>query len=84
MKNGIEHAIKLGLKSAKFISDSLMVINQLNGIFTIKNQDIIPIYNQIQDLLKQFESVSFTHVPRIDNRIADHEANEAIDDILKK
>ena len=84
MKNGIEHAIKLGLKSARFISDSLMVVNQLNGIFTIKNQDIIPIYNQIQNLLNQFESVSFTHVSRLDNKIADSEANEAIDNILKK
>lgn len=84
MKNGIERAIELGLKSARFMSDSLMVVNQLNGIFTIKNRDIMPIYDTIQKLLENFESVSFTHIPRSDNAIADKEANLAIDNILKK
>lgn len=84
MRNGIERALKLGIKSARFVSDSLMVVNQLTGIFTVKNQDILPIYNSIEKLLENFESVSFTHVPRSENQIADHEANEAIDNILKK
>ena len=84
MKNGIEHAIRLGLKSVHFFSDSLMVVNQLNGIFSIKNSDIITIYNGIQKLLQNFDSVSFTHIPRSDNVIADSEANGAIDHLLKK
>ena len=84
MKNGIERATELGLKSARFMSDSLMVVNQLNGIFSIKNRDIVPIYNAIQKLLENFESVSFTYIPRSDNVIADGEANSAIDNILKK
>ena len=84
MKNGIEHAMRLGLKTARFISDSLMVVNQLNGIFAVKNQDVLPIYDAVQKLLANFDSVSFTHVPRSENSIADHEANLAIDNILKK
>ena len=82
MKNGIEHAIKLGLKTAHFYSDSLMVVNQLNGVFSIKNPDIITIYDAIQKLLENFESVSFTHIPRSENAIADAEANKAIDNLL--
>lgn len=84
MKNGIEHAIKQDLKSARFFSDSLMVVNQLNGIFTIKNPDLIPIYDDIQKLLENFESVSFTHIPRSENTVADTEANAAITKILQK
>ncbi len=84
MRKGVDRAIELGLKSVRFVSDSLMVVNQLNGIFTIKNQDIMPIYNDIQEKLINFEAVSFTHVPRSENHIADHEANVAIDNILKK
>ena len=61
-----------------------MVVNQLNGIFSIKNQDIIPIYKDIQEKIEQFEAVSFTHISRTQNHIADHEANAAIDKILKK
>lgn len=84
MRNGIEHAVKLGLKTARFFSDSLMVINQLNGIFSIKNSDILPIYNSIQTLLENFDSVSFTYVPRSDNAVADSEANKAINNILTR
>ena len=84
MKKGIERALELGYKTVKFISDSLMVVNQLNGIFSVKNQDIVPIYQDIQDKLGQFEAVSFTHVPRSQNMLADSEANAAIDKILEK
>ena len=83
MRNGINLAIKLGLKTVRFVSDSLMVVNQLNGIFAIKNQDILPIYQDIEDKLKKFEAVSFTHIPRSRNSIADHEANAAIDRMLQ-
>ncbi|MBQ3464801.1 reverse transcriptase-like protein [Candidatus Saccharibacteria bacterium] len=84
LKKGIDRAIELGYKTARFASDSLMIINQLNGIFQIKNQDIMPIYQDIQKKLENFEAVSFSHIPRAKNVIADSEANDAIDRILKK
>lgn len=84
MKHGIERALALNLKTAHFISDSLMVINQLNGIFTIKNRDILPIYQEIQQKLDLFDAISFTHVSRSQNLIADREANLAIDYILQR
>ena len=84
MKKGIERAIDLGYKTVRFISDSLMVVNQLNGVFKVKNQDIIPIYQDIQNKLSTFDAVSFVHVPRSQNTIADSEANNAINKILKK
>ena len=84
MRKGIERAIELGYKTARFISDSLMVVNQLNGIFSVKNQDIISIYNDIESKLDYFDAVSFTHVPRSQNTIADSEANAAIDKLLRK
>lgn len=84
MRKGIERAIELGYKSVHFISDSLMVVNQLNGIFHIKNQDIIPVYKDIQKKIENFDAVSFTHVPRSKNMIADSEANAAIDETLRK
>ena len=83
MKKGVERAIELGLKSVRFVSDNLMMVNQLSGILQPKNADIIPVYNHIQDLLNNFESVSFSHVPREENEAADFEANKAIDNIMK-
>ncbi|MBR3138466.1 reverse transcriptase-like protein [Candidatus Saccharibacteria bacterium] len=83
MRKGIDRATELGYKTVKFISDSLMVVNQLSGIFSVKNQDIMPIYQDIQAKLSDFDAVSFTHVPRSQNALADHEANAAIDNILR-
>ena len=84
MRKGIERAIELGYKTVRFISDSLMVVNQLNGVFSIKNKDVMPIYDDIQNELNNFEAVSFSHIPRSQNLIADSEANNAIDRILSK
>ncbi|MBR6965116.1 reverse transcriptase-like protein [Candidatus Saccharibacteria bacterium] len=83
LKEGIEQAIELGFKSVRFVSDSLMVVNQMNGIFKVKNKDISVIYDEIKELLKRFDVAVFTHVPRLQNAAADKEANLAIDRVLK-
>ena len=80
LKEGIEQAKELGLKSVRFIGDNLMMINQMNGIYKIKNRDLLPIYADIRKLVADnFEAVSFTHVKREQNSEADGEANRAID-----
>ena len=83
LEEGMKVAIDMGLKSVRFVTDSLMVANQMNGIFQIKNQDILPIYEDVQKLLEDFEVVAFSHVPRSQNAMADREANMAIDQMLK-
>ena len=88
LKEGCEQAIELGIKSVRFVSDNLMLVNQMNGIYKVKNRDLLPIYNDIQELLKQFEAVAFVHVKREQVKEADAEANLAIDrhfnqDLLK-
>lgn len=84
MRKGVERALELDLKSVHFFSDSLMVVNQLNGIFAVKNQDIAPIFKDIEKKLAAFDAVSFTHISRSNNAIADNEANLAIDRIAKR
>ena len=79
MKEGCNQAIALGLKSVRFVSDNLMLINQLNGIYKIKNRDILPIYDDIQELLSNFEACAFVHMARELTVDADTQANAAID-----
>ena len=78
LKEGIEQAIELGLSRVRFVGDNLMMINQMNGIFKVKNRDIAPIYNDIQKMLPKFEAVAFVHVRRNMNAAADKEVNKAI------
>ncbi len=84
LRKGINRAIELGLKTVRFVSDSLMVVNQMNGIFNIKNADILPVYHELRSKLSQFDAISFVHSPRSQNTCADKEANLAIDNLLRK
>lgn len=79
LKEGCEQAIRLGLKSVRFVSDNLMMVNQMKGVYKVKNQDILPIYDSIQKLLSNFEACAFMHVAREQNMRADRQANLAID-----
>lgn len=79
LKEGCEQAIELGLKSVRFVSDNLMLVNQMKGIYKVKNRDLLPIYDDIKELLRYFEAYSFMHVKREQNTKADAEANAAID-----
>ena len=78
LKEGIEQALERGLSRVRFVGDNLMMINQMNGIFKVKNRDILPIYNDIQKMLPKFEAVAFVHVRRNMNAAADKEVNRAI------
>ncbi len=80
LKLGVDKAIEKGLKRVRFIGDNLMMINQMNGIYKIKNRDLLPIYADIRKkVADNFEAVSFVHVKRDQNTEADREANLAID-----
>ena len=80
LKVGCERAIQLGLKSVRFVSDSLMLVNQMNGVYKVKNQDLLPIYEDVQELLGKLEAYAFVHVAREQNTVADRKANEAVDE----
>lgn len=79
MKEGMEQAIGLGLKRVRFVGDNLMMINQLKGIYQVKSLDLLPIYNDVQNLLKNFDAVAFSHVKRSQNMEADREAGKALE-----
>lgn len=79
LKIGCEQALALGLKRVKIVSDSQMMVNQVNGIYKLKNNDLSSIYEDIKKLLAQFEAVAIVQVKREMNGVADQEANMAID-----
>jgi len=79
LKLGCEKAIELGLKTVRFVGDNLMMINQMNGVYKVKNRDLMPIHNSVKELLSNFEACAFVHVAREQNAKADREANLAVD-----
>lgn len=79
LRLGVEHALSLGIRRLHVYMDSLLVVNQMLGIFKVKNRDLWPIHDAIKQLVASFEHVHFTHVPRALNKIADGQVNEALD-----
>ena len=79
LKFGLEEILKRGVREVHVYMDSLLVINQMKGIFKVKNRDLWPIYEAIKELVTQFKKVHFTHVPRELNKLADAEVNKCLD-----
>lgn len=84
LKFGLEEAARMKIQDLQVYMDSLLVVNQMLGIFKVKNRDLWPIHAAIKELSKQFAHISFTHVPRALNKIADSAVNEALDEAAKK
>lgn len=79
LRLALEEAKERGAKSVHVFMDSLLVVNQMLGIFKVKNRDLWPIYEAIKQLAHSFQHVSFQHVPRELNKLADAMVNEALD-----
>ena len=76
---GLEKALEIGATSIDFRLDSLLVVNQLNGIYNIKNRELWPIHERIKELTSHFEKVTFSHVRREFNQLADGMVNKILD-----
>jgi ribonuclease HI len=82
LKLALEECLKLRAREVEVYMDSLLVINQMKGIFKVKNRDLWPIHDAIKEIIRQFKKVSFTHVPRELNKLADAAVNRALDQEL--
>ncbi len=65
----------------KFFMDSKLVAEQLSGRWKIKSPNIIPLVNKIKSLSETFKEISYSHVPRSENYLADAQANKALDSL---
>ena len=80
LKQGLEEARAMGAKEVDVRLDSMLVINQMKGVFKVKNRELWPIHDAAKQLVAGLQRVTFTHVPRELNRLADAAANRAMDE----
>ncbi len=59
--------------------DSELACKQLNHQYKIENAKLQPLFLEVWNLMLDFGSVRFVHVPRAQNAVADACANEAMD-----
>lgn len=75
----LEEAADLGGDPLTFLLDSLLVVEQLNGRYRVKSEDIRPLHARARELAARFTMVTFQHVRREQNKEADRLVNLALD-----
>lgn len=76
---GIKKASELDADEVDFFLDSELVVKQLNREYKVKNKDLAPLFVKIYNETLKFKKVTFTHIRRELNKVADGLANEAMD-----
>jgi ribonuclease H / adenosylcobalamin/alpha-ribazole phosphatase len=76
---GLTAAIDVGADEVQVRMDSLLVVNQMSGVWKIKHEAMKPLASEAAALVRRLPTVSFRHIPREQNSHADRLANEAMD-----
>ena len=64
--------------------DSELVQRQLCHVYKIKEENIQKLFIEVWNMMLDFGKVSFNHIPRERNKIADKMVNEALDEEEKQ
>lgn len=63
----------------RVISDSELLVRQVEGRYKVKSPDLKPLHERVLQLVGRFEAFAIVYLPREQNREADRLANRALD-----
>lgn len=75
----LQCAVRIECKDIHIKGDSMLVINQLNGTYKVKSDNLRSLHETATELLSTFDTFQLQHIPRELNQVADALANVAID-----
>lgn len=76
----LKRALELKSSILHMKLDSQLVVNQMNGLYKINDQRLLPLHNRIEELMGRFDKVTFSHISREDNTLADGMVNKILDE----
>lgn len=80
---GLEIAAARGLRDLDVVTDSELLVKQLNGQYKVRNPRLQVLYGRVRERAARLGRVTFRHVVRANNAEADRMSNEAIDRRLR-
>lgn len=80
----LSEAEKLSPSSLTILSDSELLVRQLNGEYRVKSDLLRPLYREACHRLRGFPGTRILHIGRGENQDADRLANRAIDAHFRK
>ena len=75
----MEKAAELGVDELEVVSDSELLVKQMDGEYRVKNEALRVLWEEASDLERRFRRVRYTAVRRAHNELADRLVNEALD-----
>jgi ribonuclease HI len=76
---GLARAVELAVPEVEVRSDSELMVKQMKGIYRVKNEALRALSLEAGRLARQVGKVSYVHVMREQNELADRLVNEALD-----
>ena len=79
----LERVSELGISDSiiTVFMDSQLIIKHINGTYKVKHPNMKKLYNEVKELITEFENIKFVHIPRNKNTHADSLANKAMDSV---
>jgi ribonuclease HI len=75
----LEYALEHGPRALKLISDSELLVRQIQGVYKVKNATLKDLHARAKELIAKLEWFSIGHALREHNQEADRLANDAMD-----
>jgi ribonuclease HI len=76
---GLEKAVELGVDELEVVSDSELLVKQMQGEYRVKNETLRELNEDANVLERMLGRVRYTAVRREHNELADRLVNEALD-----
>jgi ribonuclease HI len=73
----LQRARQMNIQEVEVFTDAELLVNQINGIYKVKNSKLFPLYKTVVALLGKFKSFQIHHIPREKNSKADYLAKQA-------
>ena len=68
-----------GATEVEIISDSLLLVQQMLGVYRVKHPNLVPLHAKAKTLTRAFQRFAIRHTLRAGNKDADRLANLALD-----
>jgi probable phosphoglycerate mutase len=76
---GLEKAVELGIDELEVLSDSELLVKQMQGEYRVKNEALRELNDEANSLERKLGRVRYKAVRREHNELADKLVNEALD-----
>ena len=76
---GLAKALELGVDDVEVVSDSELLVKQMNGEYRVKNAALVELSLEASHLARELGRVRYRAVRRAENELADRLVNDALD-----